>query len=132
MTLKLKLLASCTVLLLGSIPSEAESIKALNICGKKWFVEKIKEADGTISKPTKAAQSYYTLYSCDGAFESKEDMRTTGGQWSIDEASDMLILNDDQNGAYSIHVLQADGKHMVIDEQDANGNTTTVYLKAGK
>lgn len=113
-----------------SISAYAQTpIKQSNVCGKKWYLEKIKDAEGVITKRDKSSAKDYVLYKCDGSYEDIDLVRTTTGQWTLDEATGIVTVNQDQGNAFTTHITRADGAHLTIEEKDANGATTTLMFK---
>lgn len=104
------------------------------ICGKKWFCEKIQEADGTSYPPDKTQANEYSLYECDGSFVSIEQTITIKGKWTIDEKKGIITVTQNQTKKYPYKITSTirkiDNNHLVISARDAGGSILTLYLYA--
>jgi len=101
-------------------------------CGKKWYCEMTKDADGTTHPPVKGSENDYMHFLCDSTFILREDTITLKGKWRFDEGTKTITLQQQQLNnipeTFSFHIIESDEGHLVIIGQEGTKNEETAYL----
>lgn len=121
------LLPTMSFILLSQITKE-------NICGKKWYPDRYKEADGKIYPFDKETKLLFTKFNCDGTFESWEDRGVfVKGTWVLDENTSWVKIKSKNTKITmddSVKIVSCSGEEMVFEKIDAGGDKITIFSKA--
>lgn len=123
------LIVSCCGTTWGQVAGSDADI----FCGKKWYSEMTKSADGTIFPTDSSKANNYMHFLCDSnAFTLVEDSITLKGTWIFDEATMVITLHQNQLNnlpeKFSFHIIEYDDTHMVILGQQGAAQQETIYL----
>lgn len=101
------------------------------LCGKKWYPEKYKEVDGKIYPLEDEIKLLYTLFNCDGTFESLEDIDImVRGTWSFEEKTNSVILVTKESRIpmdNKVTIVSCDGNTLEFIKFDGGGDKLTIY-----
>lgn len=101
------------------------------ICGKKWYPDIFKDSNGKNVSIDLETRQLYTLFNCDGTFESMEDLHLlVRGTWIYNEKPQTItLLSNDTKDAKDtiITILSCDGKMLEFLKIDAGGDKIFIY-----
>lgn len=102
-------------------------------CGKIWYCEMTKSADGTITPTPKAKADDYMHFYCDSnTFLLLESGITLKGSWTFDEGTMTITLHQKQLNtipdSFAFHIIEYDNSHMVIIGMEGTENEETAHL----
>jgi hypothetical protein len=102
-----------------------------DLCGKKWYPDKYSEKDGKIYELDKETKSLYTLFNCDGTFESWEDKNLlVKGTWTYNAKTKTVKLKSSNAKVpmdESVKIISCDGKKLAFTKTDGGGEVITIY-----
>lgn len=113
--------------------AQVAGMEADIFCGKKWYCEMTKSADGTIHTTEKSNAEDYMHFLCDSnSFILIESGITLKGNWSFDETTMIITLHQKQLNtlpdSFAFHIIEYDDSHMVIIGQQGTENEETLHL----
>jgi hypothetical protein len=113
--------------------AQVAGMEADIFCGKKWYCEMTKSADGSIHPTEKSKADDYMHFLCDSSsFILIESGITLKGNWSFDEATMVITLHQKQLNtipdSFAFHIIEYDDSHMVIMGQEGTANEETLHL----
>ena len=101
-------------------------------CGKKWYCEVTKDADGTSHLPDSGSENDYMHFLCDSTFVLSEKGIVLKGKWIFDITTKTITLQQTQLNnipeSFSFHIIDYDEEHLVIIGQEGTKNDETAYL----
>ena len=101
------------------------------ICGKKWYPNKYKEANGKVYLLDKETKLLYTKFNCDGTFESWEDKEIlVKGTWTFEEKKQTISVKSKNKRIPTednIPIISCDGKNIAFVKIDGGGEKITIY-----
>lgn len=101
-------------------------------CGKRWYSEMLKDADGTIHPPEKGAEKDYMHFTCDSAFTLAEAGVVLKGKWTFDEDAMLITLQQQQIATMpefiAFHIIDYDDSHLVLIGQKGTDSEQTLFL----
>ena len=123
----------CLLLLLGSASAYGQQKIDEPFCGKKWYCEMTKDADGKTHAPEKGSEADYMLFACDSNFTLQESGTTLKGRWIFDDESAIITLIQTQLTSIperiSYHFMEYDDSHLVmVGQAGTNGESTAYFI----
>lgn len=104
------------------------------ICGKKWYIEMIKDAEGNTSTPEAATEKDCMHFGCDSTFVLVEGSVVLKGKWTFDRTTMNIKMEQSQIAtmpeAFSFHIVDYDESHLVLVGQEGTINEGTAHLIA--
>ncbi|MBX2907825.1 MAG: hypothetical protein KF744_17395 [Taibaiella sp.] len=104
------------------------------ICGKKWYCEMTKDAEGNVIPPETGSEKDYMYFKCDSTFTLAEGNILLEGKWSFNFDTKVITLHQEQLNNFpeslSFNIIDADDGHMVIVAQSGTEKQETAYLVA--
>ena len=101
-------------------------------CGKKWYCEMTKDADGKTHPPEKGTEDDFMLFACDSNFTLKENGIVLKGKWTFDDSTAMLTLLQTQLNTIPekilFHFMEYDEVHLVIVGEEGTDSESTAYF----
>lgn len=102
------------------------------LCGKHWYCEMTKDADGTIHPVEKSAEGNYMYFLCDSTFELSENGIVLKGQWMFNDTARIITLSQTQMNTIpeiiEFHILDYDSDRLVIIGERGTDNEKTAHL----
>lgn len=109
----------------GQGPSKSE------LCGKKWYPNKYKEVNGKLHDFDNEIKALYTIFNCDGTFESWEDVSVmVKGKWTFDSKTNFVkMISKDSSFPMDekVKVISCKDKQLIFIKKDAGGEHVTIY-----
>ncbi len=118
--------------LFGTTFAYSQSADGEIFCGKKWYCEMTKDADGTTHPPEAGTEKDFMYFLCDSTFVLTENGIVLKGKWSYDDSTRTIKLQQKQLDnipeSFSFHIIESDEGHLVIIGQEGTSGEETAYL----
>jgi hypothetical protein len=112
--------------------SFAQTEDSTAFCGKKWYCEMTKDADGVTHPPEAGTEKDFMDFRCDSTFELAENGIVLKGTWLYNEETRTIKLTQTQMDnipeSFSFHIIDSDEGHLVIIGQEGTTNEETAYF----
>lgn len=106
-------------------------VNSKDLCGKKWHPNKYKEVDGKLYDFDKPIKALYTIFNCDGTFESWEDINVLiKGKWVFDsKINSVKMVSRDSNFPMDeiVEIISCKDHQLVFKKKDGGGEQLTIY-----
>ncbi len=100
-------------------------------CGKRWYCEMTKDADGTIHPPDPGSDKDFMQFLCDSTFFLTEKGIQLKGRWEFDNIGMVLTLKqtqiDTMPESFSFHIIDYDEGHLVVIGREGTDNEETAH-----